>query len=367
MKPRLLLIELRMMGDAIMALPFVRAAEKKFEVFACCTPGAAEVFRFVLPPDRIVTWTPPWLAEVGKYKWSRWRECGIHQLVRMLRHIRPDVAVTVWADARAQVLAALSGAHQRVGFPMKARNYYANQLGWRKRQLWFGRLLSCVAACVLLRRLLTRKLDRSIYLQHHVAGWQQISEVLGLQWNASTPWLAVGVKSLPSEITRFIGAAHARNEKVWLLHPGARAANRRWPVEQFGKLISEVFLPRNIPFLWIDCPEVRIDEGFLPPGARFRPENLSSLLEIINAADRVVCGDTGVAHAAAAFNKRVVTILSSNLPQWFAPYGNLDLVAERPVCPHRPCFDRCVMPSYICLESVTVDLVRSKIEKVLAE
>ena len=93
------------------------------------------------------------------------------------------------------------------------------------------------------------------------------------------------------------------------------------------------------------------------------PGSLTEFFSIVSAIDYVVCNDTGVSHAAAALGKRVVCVFGANLPQWFAPYHNLDLVVQNDVCPHRPCFDRCVMPSYICLEAVTVEMVKQQIEK----
>ena len=94
----------------------------------------------------------------------------------------------------------------------------------------------------------------------------------------------------------------------------------------------------------------------------YRPGSLAEFFSIVDAVDYVVCNDTGVSHVAAALGKRVVCIFGANLPQWFAPYHNLDLVVQNNVCPHRPCLDQCVMPSYICIESVTVEMVQQQIE-----
>jgi heptosyltransferase-2 len=367
MKPRLLIFELRMMGDAIMALPFVRAALEKYDVWVCCTPIAAEVFRLVLPAEQIVEWTPPWLVETGKYKWSRWQNSGIRSVVKKLRTIRADTAVSVWADSRVHILMTLSGARQRIGFPMASQNYYAHQAPWRRRQLQLGRALAMGSSLLLLRPLLTRPIDRVSYFQHHVEDWRQLGEVLDLNWDASAPWLVPRVQPLAPHIRHLIDQAHSRNEKVWLIHAGARTPGKRWPVEKFGRVISEIFLTRKIPFVWLESPEAEVDDSFLTESVHCKAENVADLFNILQAVDRVVCNDTGVGHAAAALNKRVVAVFSSGLPQWFAPYDNLDLVADREVCPHRPCLDRCVMPSYICLEAVTFELVRAKIEKLLHE
>lgn len=67
----------------------------------------------------------------------------------------------------------------------------------------------------------------------------------------------------------------------------------------------------------------------------------------------------------AALGKRVVSIFSDQEPRWFAPRGSEGLAVWRDVCPHRPCLDHCVMPSYICLEAVSFEMVREKVVSVL--
>ena len=40
MKPRLLIVELHHLGDAVLSLPFVRAAARTHEVHVLCRPAA---------------------------------------------------------------------------------------------------------------------------------------------------------------------------------------------------------------------------------------------------------------------------------------------------------------------------------------
>jgi len=83
----------------------------------------------------------------------------------------------------------------------------------------------------------------------------------------------------------------------------------------------------------------------------------------VNAADFLICNDTGVSHIGAALGKPVISIFGASLPQWFGPYDNSAFAVQHDVCPHRPCLDRCVMPSYVCIEAVTVEMVRQQAEK----
>ncbi|HEY1718796.1 MAG TPA: glycosyltransferase family 9 protein [Verrucomicrobiae bacterium] len=363
MKPSLLIFELRMMGDAIMSLPFIRAAMEKHEVFVCCQPSVADVFRTVLPEEQIILWRPPWLNEKEKQGSSKWKNAGIKSFIQRLRQVQAQAAVSVWADARVHVLMALSGAKERVGFPMTKRNFYASELPWRRRQILIGKVLNFWGSLLLCRKLITKKIDRNDYYQHHVEAWRQLADALNLNWSAEFPWFAPLLTSLPDPVSAWLQAARAGGQKIWLLHPGARTPNRRWPLEKFRGLIEQTFHNSRTPLIVIDPMETPLPAQWLPGVFTWRPGSLGEFFSIVSAVDNVICNDTGVSHVAAALGRRVVSIFGANLPRWFAPYGNLDLVAEQDVCPHRPCFDRCVMPSYICIEAVTVEMVKQQVEK----
>ena len=352
-----------MMGDAVMTLPFVRAAMDKHEVFVCCQPSVADVFRTMLPEKRLVLWRPPWLDEEKKYGLAKWRNAGMKSALERLRKVGAQTAVCVWADARVHILMALSGAKERAGFPMTMQNAYASQLPWRRRQIFIGKILNFFGGLLLGRRLLTQKIFRRNYSQHHVEAWRQLADALNLNWSAEFPWFAPLPSLLPEQVSTWLQSARAGGQKIWLLHPGARMPNRRWPLEKFRDLIGQTLRSSKTPLIVIDPVESPLPSEWLPGVFTFRPRSLGEFFSVVNAVDNVICNDTGVSHIAAALGKRVVSIFSANRPEWFAPYGNLDLVAEKDVCPHRPCFDRCVMPSYICMDAVTVEMVKRQVEK----
>jgi glycosyltransferase involved in cell wall biosynthesis/ADP-heptose:LPS heptosyltransferase len=362
-KPNLLIFEQRMIGDAIMSLPFVRAAQEKYRVFVCCQPMVNDVFRALLPEEQIISWLPPWLDEEDKYGISKWKNSGLQSLLQQLRKVQASIALSVWADPRLHLLMALTGAKERIGFPMEKRNVYASELPWRRQQIFFGKGMNLMGALGLGRKLLTQKVHRSHYFQHHVEDWRQLAETLGLKWSTDLPWLKAPEACLPPDVSEWLRAVRARGQKAWLLHPGARNPTRRWPAEKFRALIEQTFVRHRIPLIVVDPPESSLPDGWVPGVLIYRPGRLTEFFSMISAIDYVVCNDTGVAHAAAALGKRVVCVFGGDLPQWFAPYHNLDLVAENDVCPHRPCLGQCVMPSYLCLETLTVEMVQRQIEK----
>lgn len=353
------------MGDAIMSLPFLRAAREKYDVFVCGQPSVREVFQTCIPNEQIISWRPPWLDEDRKYGFSKWKNAGLANVVSRLRGVRAQTAISVWADTRVHIMMALSGARERIGFPMNKRNVYASQLRWRKRQIVVGRLLNLAGDVCLGRRLLTQKLHKEKFLQHHVECWRQLAEVLDLDWNVAFPWLQPPPVEMPEDVARWLQDSRSSGRKIWLVHPGARAPNRRWPINNFRKLIEQCLPPDRVSTVLIDPVESPLPKDFLPGVFVFRPSNFAQFLGILKASGCVICNDTGVAHAAAALGKPVISIFSANRPEWFAPYGSEKFAAHADVCPHRPCLDRCVMPSFTCIEAVTIEMVSQQISKAL--
>jgi len=336
-----------MIGDAVMSLPFIRSAAGTFDVYVTCAEHSAGIFRMVLPEDRIIAWTPPWIVEGGGL--AKWRGAGLPQYLKRLSAVRADVVASVWADARVHLLMGLSGGKARAGFPMTPINFYASQLPWRKKQIKIGALLTLAGSVIAMRPLLTRKVYREDYYQHHVDDFQDLADALGIPWDETRPWLPVP-------------AAPAREHPVWLVHPGARFEGRRWPVESFARIIREVLVPGGVKVLFVRAPEVAGTLPPLPAGVEvLAPASLREFMDVCATADVLLCNDTGVSHMGAALGKRVVTIFSDQEPRWFAPRGSERLAVSSNVCPHRPCLDHCVMPSYICLEAVHYDMVRDKV------
>jgi heptosyltransferase-2 len=361
----LLLFEQRLIGDAVMSLPFIRSAEPTFEVYVTCAEQSAGILKMALPEERIIAWTPPWMIEGRGI--AKWRKAALPDYLQKVRAVRADVAASVWADPRVHMLMALSGSKVRVGFPMTSNNFYASQLPWRRKQIRIGALLNLAGSIVAMRPLLTRKVNRSDYYQHHVEDFHDLSRALGIAWDESRPWLPASTPSIRSTSATRHAGPEAR-PPVWLIHPGARFEGRRWPLGSFARIVREVLVPGGAKVLFIRPPELREALPELPPEVEvLAAASLEEFIEICRRADIIFCNETGVSHMGAALGKQIVFILSSTEPRWFAPRGSEGNAISRNVCPHRPCLDHCVMPSYICLEAVTYEMVREKVLSVLQE
>lgn len=367
MKPVMLIFEQRMMGDAIMSLPFIRAALEGYDVYVTCAPGSVPVFELILPKEKILPWLPPWLAEQGKYEAGRWSQSGMGEFLKQLRALKPYAAVSVWADTRVHWLMARCGAKVRAGFPMAKRNYYANHLPWRQRQLLAGQALSFAGALANFGPLLTVTLERREPQQHHVSCWEQLAQALMLPWTPAAPWVRPPFVYLPPEVEQVLGDAKAAGKPVWMVHAGARLEAHRWPVENFDRVLREELQTTGAQVVLLESPEVKWSETLKHTFTTYRAPDIGSLFAVLDAADALLCNDTGVAHVGAALGKPVVAVFSASNPNWFAPWGSQHRVVRRDVCEFHPCFGKCVQTSYVCRDAITVEMLSKSVRQLQAE
>jgi ADP-heptose:LPS heptosyltransferase len=340
-KPRLLVIELHHLGDAVLATPFLRAAHQSHEVTVYCTSSVAAMLRTFFPDLAICIARESWPLRFA-------------QAATILRKLRPAASVCAWADARAHLVARLSGSKKRLGFPMNAVNYYAPQIPWRRRLLKRGAAMENLASRFGLP-LLTELLQRGSIQESHFHNWQRIAKALKIELPLKTPWFPFVPAGLPGQLEKFLEIQRRENRPLWVLHAGGRLETKRWPVERFEKLLQDYFARKNIPVLILTTAD---EEAPRPISDQQIQHVCSSHLELatlLNGSQFILCNDSYPAHLGAALGKTVFTIFGSGEPAWFSAFGNSHHVIRKPICPHHPCVDRCVMPSVVCLEAVTVE------------
>ncbi len=349
---KLVLFEFHLLGDAVMSLPFLRAARAKYETYVCCSPAAAKVYELVMPANCIFrTELPSLLPKKGV-------DPGV---LAGVRDLRADIGVTAWADVRVHLLMWRLGIRQRVGFPMNTRNYYGHHVAWRARNLRFGRMIQAAATAVGVPPLTTALL-RHDYQEHHIAAWAQLGEAIGLDLDLQAPWLGppAMTDNLPESARPFFERNAGR--KIWLLHPGAAREWRRWP--HFQKLVDTELGPAQVPLVILEDPAAA---AIRPPHDNCLVWPMSSLADFIALAARcevILCNDSAACHIGAALRKHVVTIFTSGSSHWFAPYSERTLI-ESNRCPYRPCLDRCLQPRYICRDEITLERVAGPVQKLL--
>ena len=352
MKPRLLIVELHHLGDAVLSLPFLRGAQEEHEVHILCRPATRAIYELLSPAPTIHSWEPPWTGEPSGGIGASLR--AAREKGRTLREHKFAIAVSAWADARVEILMAETAAGQRLGFPMTRNNYYASNLPWRRQRRLLGRLLEAGWASLHLGRpLLTRSLHRTTPTQPHLQCWQQIATSLGISWEDSIPWVPLPHCSpSPSD-----------GRPVLAVHRQARLPSKQWPLPRWQELLSHPEVKERFHLLEILPPE---GEKISPSReSSVSTPDLGSLVTAISSADAMLCHDSFPAHLAAALGKPVVAIFGSGEPDWFAPWKNRDRVVQKNVCPLHPCIDRCGMDRYLCLDHIKVADVIQQLKRLV--
>lgn len=115
---------------------------------------------------------------------------------------------------------------------------------------------------------------------------------------------------------------------VTVLHPGASSGARRWPASRWAAVArAEVDAGRSV-ILTGDTGEVGLATeiaaraGLDPSAVLAGGTSLLALLAVVAAADRVVCGDTGLAHAASAMGTPSVVLFGPTSPDVWGPPAN---------------------------------------------
>ena len=62
-----------------------------------------------------------------------------------------------------------------------------------------------------------------------------------------------------------------------------------------------------------------------------------------------------------------MAIFGSGMPAWFGPVGAVHRVVVEEPMPCRPCFDRCIYPSPLCIDRIGVGSVVAPLRAALDE
>lgn len=341
---RILVFEFWQLGDAVMAEPFLRQLRQRYpraEVSLLCKRATELLLAPSRLVDRFIIADIPWTAFERKYSPERFRETGFWKLVRQLRAERFDLVVDARMDVRANLLAWLIRAHRRLGFDVPG-----------------GRFL------------LTDRVAAPASHSHKVEDWLAL---LGGErdWghdrasSAAAPQLAVTARNAARARRALRRAGWDGRSLLLGVHPSARLAARRWPLDRFRELTRELVGRQGLQIVVFQDPDgYGAELGRIPGVVTTRP-SLTDLSAQLQCCDLFIGNDSGPAHIAAAVGVPTLTIFGPQLAAWYRPYGDGHRVVQLEEVACRPCFDRCTQPANFCLTGLSVQRVLSEVEAML--
>jgi heptosyltransferase-1 len=200
-----------------------------------------------------------------------------------------------------------------------------------------------------------------------------------LQYLEAARWL--GAEPLPVEFPLFIPTEAYQRVQAKLaalgvegayisINPSAGREWKRWHIAKFAELSDRIEQEWGLPVVFIGGPGDKPLEQSLLALKRRPLRSLigqTSLKEAMAAVVRSavhVCGDTGTAHIAAAFNTPCVALYGPTNPDRTGPFGQRERVlSKRALCLQCPP-DRCIRRE--CLQWITVDEVLDQIAQAIA-
>jgi ADP-heptose:LPS heptosyltransferase len=150
--------------------------------------------------------------------------------------------------------------------------------------------------------------------EHEVARWCRLLEDSGIAADPTRLDLELPAGPVPH------GAQGAT-----LIHPGAASPARRWPPERFAAVArSELAQGRWVvvtggPDEADLAADVAAQAGLPDSAVHAGQPGVLALARMVAAADRVVCGDTGVAHLATALRTPSVVLFGPTSPALWGP------------------------------------------------
>jgi heptosyltransferase-2 len=319
------------LGDAVMALPFLRALrtndpEGKLVVLA--RRSTAPVFALSGIADEVWTTTGRDVAGFGND-------------ARRGRRARADEIWVLPHSFRSALLAFAMGGKRRLGYATDGR-----------------------------AALLTEAVPPPDPTEHQLRDEDRLLAAAGIAPDADPPRLAVP-PALAAEADREIASWQLAPRPI-LLAPGAAfGPTKLWPAERFA-LLADALLDRGEKAALVIGPD-EVELGrLIARRARHRLPLLGAELDtgrlaaLLSRGKLLVGNDSGPAHLAAAVGTPVVVFFGPTDPGRTAPRGAPVLVLDRYVfC--SPCYLNKCPYQHECLEEITVEMALEAAVRMMGE
>jgi ADP-heptose:LPS heptosyltransferase len=152
-----------------------------------------------------------------------------------------------------------------------------------------------------------------------------------------------------------------------VLHPGASAPARRWPVHRWAEAVAEL-AGRGRRVVLTGSADERELTAVAAGKPRCRGGSLAELAAVVARADAVMVANTGVAHLAAAVQTAVVSLFAPVVPAaCWSPYGvPVALLGDQ----YAPCRGsravHCPVPGHPCLTGVSAAAACDALDQLIA-
>lgn len=323
-----------LLGDSVCRLPAIQAAKRTY-------PGAS-LSVVADPRYRDVFADQPFIDTVWAFNRTGGKPAQLRAwagLVAWIRLQRPDLVLDLYGSKRTALASGLGGARRRLGL----------HRGGASR--WYN-----------LRPPSGRPFPKHSHLIQQINSFASLAGISAPF--AYTPLsLRDEDRSAAAEVLVDLGIG--RDRRLVLLNPAARVQAKRWPPDRFAALARDIRANRlGLPAVVAspDAQELSEEIVHTSKGAAIAlpPLPLKQLASLLERADALVTGDTGVLHVGAAMGAPAVILTGPTDPDLVAhPQLPQVVLGRRGACPEWQTGSEC--PRYNtcrnrrCIEAIAVE------------
>jgi heptosyltransferase-2 len=341
---RLMIRATNWVGDAILALPALRAVRAKFpeaQIAIVARPYVADIYRGQGVADELI----PYDVKGEQRGWS-----GRERLARELRAKKFDGALLLQNAFDAAWLAWRAGIPERIGYARDGRSLLLTKaipvpkVGEIPAHEKFYYL-------ELLRRAgWIRELPNDVHIALQVPKEQRES--------AEQTLLAAGARPGLPRVAVGAGASYG--------------SAKCWPPDRFANALQQFSTQKDVDVILFGTPSESQVSAVIAAGAG-RPvidltgkTTIAELPALLAQCHLFLGNDSGAMHVAAAVGLPVVAVFGPTDPHGTAPVTpRCTIVQQQPYC--SPCFLRRCPTDHRCMTAVTVPMVESALRLQFAE
>ena len=340
---RILILKLSSLGDILHTLPVLRALREN-QPSAYIAWMVEERYRDLLEGN-------PHLDEVISVRTKAWRKnwsldtlAEIRQTIRTMRESRFDTVLDLHGLLKTGIIAILSGAGKRIGFPRalckeKVSAVFSNKKGPR-----------------------TGAGTHVVELNHSLA------KLAGAGDLSQAPITFQIPQAAEDKVNDFMNSQPGLSDKVLVaINPGAGFESKQWDLDRFAGLADRIVqdLGYEVILTWGPGEESKvttITEKMTQSCLIAPATTIVESIALYKRTDLMVSCDSGPLHMCAGLGIPTVSIFGPTDPDRNGAYGpNHEVVCNQLPCSY--CWKRsCPLGTRECMDSVQVDDVFSAVK-----
>jgi len=363
---KLLIRTTNWVGDAIMAIPAIRAVRKKFpdsHIGILARPYVADIYQGQALCDELIPYDP----KSTHHGWS-----GRERLARQLRAQKFDVALLLQNAFDAAWLAFRANIPQRIGYARDARSFLLTKAipVPKPNEIPAHEMFYYLE---LLRRTgwIDALTEHSLPQGRSTAAPQlgKISTAASESFPNAAPPITLKVsdaQTLQARDTLSQAGSTPNNFRVAIAAGASYGSAKCWLPDRFAAVATHLQSQSNADIILFGTPsELPVSTAIAAAMPR-KPIDLTgktsiaALPALLSQCHLFLGNDSGAMHVAAAVGLPVVAIFGPTDPHGTAPVTpRHTIVQQKPYC--SPCFLRRCPTDHRCMKSVTTEMVESAV------